>query len=173
MSKYSITEELIDELTKNQGRLYAYILSLVGNVEDARDIQQEVNRTILQKADDYKKGTSFVSWARQISTFKVRSYWRDKGREKVIFSDELISKMSQPIEDATEGYDDQLIALKQCVNKLPPDKQQMLKQRYQESMPLDDLAAYWNRSYKATVTMLSRVRVRLLDCIQKSISAGG
>ncbi len=39
--------------TSHQGRLFAYVLSLVGDADQARDVMQETNTVLWQKSADF------------------------------------------------------------------------------------------------------------------------
>lgn len=49
-------------LLNNQMRIYAFILSLVHNYEDADDLMQETANTMWQKYPDCQPIKDFLSW---------------------------------------------------------------------------------------------------------------
>lgn len=168
-----ISEEFILNLTDCQGQLYSYILSLTGNSDNARDILQETNKIILEKVSDYTPGTCFSAWASKIAFFRVLSYRRDFQRERLLFSVERLQEISQKALSQNKVYDRRLDSLFHCIKQLPDDKQKLLKQRYEEDVPLDTLARFWGRSYNATTALLYRVRLTLMDCVNKSLNLDG
>jgi RNA polymerase sigma-70 factor (ECF subfamily) len=54
--------EFIRLLTANQSRIYAYIVSLVPNFNDADDIMQETTTMMWERKEDFESGTDFVAW---------------------------------------------------------------------------------------------------------------
>jgi len=164
-----ITKEFILSITEFQGQLYSYILSLTGNSDIARDLLQETNKTILEKVSEFTPGTSFSAWASKIAFFKVLSYRRDIQRESVLFSIEKLREISQKTLAKNNDYDRRLDSLFHCIEELPDDKQKLLKQRYEEELPLEELASLWGRTYNATAALLYRVRLTLMDCVNKSL----
>lgn len=176
MAQQTITKEFIQKLTGCQGRLYTYILSLIGKSNDARDLLQETNKSILEKASDFTAGTSFSAWASKIAFFKVLSYQRDEQRKAVLFSGETLREISKKTIAANEQHnreqhDDRLDLLRDCVKKLPDDRQRLLRQRYEEEIPLEEIASRWGRSYNAMAALLYRMRLSLMDCVQRSLDA--
>lgn len=164
-----ITKEFILSITECQGQLYSYILSLTGNSDIARDLLQETNKTILEKVSDYTPGSSFTAWASRIAFFKVLSYRRDSQRESMLFSVEKLREISQKTLSKNNDYDRRLDPLFHCIEQLPDDKQKLLKQRYEEELTLEELASFWGRTYNATAALLYRVRLTLMDCVNKSL----
>tara|TARA_R110002111_G_scaffold177322_1_gene243429 strand:+ start:66697 stop:67212 length:516 start_codon:yes stop_codon:yes gene_type:complete len=164
-----ITEEFILSITECQSQLYSYILSLTGNSDIARDLLQETNKSILEKASDFAPGTSFSAWASKIAFFKVLSYRRDSQRESMLFSVERLREISHKTLSKNKEYDRRLDSLFDCIEQLPDDRQKLLRQRYEEELPLEELANLCGRTYQATAALLYRMRLTLMDCVSKSL----
>ena len=171
MNEVVVNNEFFQELLRHQGPLHAYILSLVGNMTDARDLLQDINQCLLEKRDSYTPGTNFLAWSRKVAFYKIQSYWRDKSRSRLLFDDDLLNSMSETIECMPDLYSEQIEALRTCITHLPADKQTLMQQRYGQLLPVKQIAEYWGKSEKAIGVMLLRIRLRLQDCIQKSIAA--
>ncbi|VAX42693.1 hypothetical protein MNBD_PLANCTO02-454 [hydrothermal vent metagenome] len=174
MTQHTITKEFIKKLTCYQGQMYTYILSLVGKSNDARDVLQETNKSILEKASDFMPGTSFSAWASKIAFFKVLSYQRDEQRKSALFSGETLKEISRKTiaaneQNNREQHDSRLDLLRDCVKKLPDDRQRLLNLRYEEEIPLEEIASRWGRSYNAMAALLYRMRLSLMDCVQRSL----
>ena len=50
--------EFVQLLTTHQSRMFAYILSLLGNRTQAEDVMQETNAVLWRKAHEFKLGTN-------------------------------------------------------------------------------------------------------------------
>lgn len=170
MTKHVLSNEFVRDLTQYQDRLFAYILTMIGSIDDARDVLQDVNQCILKKVDKYHEGTNFLAWARRIAYFEIQSYWRNKRRSRFHFDIELLEHISEEAIEVINNYDERLAALRLCIEKLPQEKQKLLVQRYQKSLSINEVSKIWNRSKKAIVMLLSRVRLQLFDCIQKRLA---
>lgn len=171
MNEVVVNNVFFQQLLQHQGPLHAYVLSLIGNTTDARDLLQDINQCLLEKRDSFTPGTNFLAWSRKVAFYKIQSYWRNKKRSRLLFDDELLDSMSETIESMPDLFNDQIEALRSCITLLPDDKQTMMKQRYGQFMPLKNIASYWGKSEKAIGVMLLRIRLRLQDCIQKTIAA--
>ncbi len=170
MEERTVSENFIRDLTQSQDRLFTYIFSLIGNVDESRDVLQEVNQSIFLKADKGIQIGSFLAFARKIAHDKVQDFWRSKNRKRVLFDHDLLESISCEINEVMDEYDERLSALKVCVEKLPVKKKKMLIQRYTSGMSVKDIGAECNRTAKAVTMMLSRVRLQLLNCISNQIA---
>ena len=56
-------EQFVRNLTDCQPRLYAFILSLLPNRDDASDVLQDTNLVIWRRSAEFTDGTNFVAWA--------------------------------------------------------------------------------------------------------------
>src|SRR5579871_2381594 len=102
MSSNQRTELCIRDLTDLQVRLFAYLVSLLGDIHEARNVLQETNLELWRKSAEFMVGTDFGAWARAIAHYKVLASLRDKRRDRLLFDEELlnlIAHRSQPSED--------------------------------------------------------------------------
>ena len=89
------SEGFIREMTGCQGRLYAYILTLLPDLDAANDILQETNLIIWRKWREYSEGTSFHAWVCRIAYYAVLAYRRDSVRDRHLFEEELIGEIAR------------------------------------------------------------------------------
>jgi len=87
----------------------------------------------------------------------------------MLFSMDRLREISQKTLSQNSEYDRRLDLLYQCLDELPDDKRALLKQRYEQDLPLEELASLWGRTYNATAALLYRVRLLLMDCVNKSL----
>ena len=84
------SEHFVRELTRCQNGVFAYILSLVGNSDAARDIQQETNVVLWRKVGEFSEGSNFMPWALGIARMQVLSFRRDHQRDRHVFDDQVL-----------------------------------------------------------------------------------
>jgi len=87
------TERFVQQLTGCQTRLYAYILMLLPNHDNAADVLQETNLVLWRKADEFVDGTEFGAWACRIAHFQVLAWLRDAQRDRHVFDPELLGSL--------------------------------------------------------------------------------
>ena len=79
----SHTPHFITLLTGYQNRLYAYILSMLGDPAAAEDVLQQANLVIWSKADSFEPGSDFEAWVMTIARFEVKAYRTKVGRDRL------------------------------------------------------------------------------------------
>jgi RNA polymerase sigma-70 factor (ECF subfamily) len=164
------TERFIRCLTDHQGRLFAYLVSLLGDVHEARNVLQETNLELWRKSAGFVEGTDFAAWSRRVAHFKVLAFLRDRKRDRHLFDEALldqIAERSQPAED-----DETLrVALRRCLATLPDGLRQLIGRRYGSGLSIAEIARRVDKSEAAMKVALSRVRKQLLHCIEKRLAA--
>lgn len=170
MNSSDRTEQFVQLLTDSQDRLFAYILSLLPNPERARDVLQETNLVLWRKSEDYSPGTSFTAWACKTAYFQVLAYRRDRMRDKHVFDEELLRDLAERSSGVLESYDRRQSALSACMEKLSPRQQHLIRSRYVDRCSVTQIAERAAVSAPSIVMALHRVRQKLMDCIERSLS---
>jgi RNA polymerase sigma-70 factor (ECF subfamily) len=161
--------EFVQVLTASQPALYACILSLLPDRIAAQDLLQETNLTLWHKKDDFEPGTSFTAWASRIARYHVLNYRRKKGRDRLVFDEQLFSdlcdRQAERSEDASQSAD----ALRECLQRLPAEQRDVLVQRYQPGGSVKQLAQSRGQTVGAISQMLYRIRESLLNCVSQRL----
>lgn len=156
-------------LTRNQGRLYAYIHAMLGDADRAWDVLQETNLVLWEKADEYDEARPFAPWAYTIAFNQVRKARLLAARHKVMFRDE---QTLQSIADDMSARELQLseseveVAMEQCLGKLRPEHRELVNRHYHEGQPLKEIAQTLGKKANALAVTLHRVRQSLATCIE-------
>ena len=148
--------------------LRAFIGSLVLDPHLRADVFQEVALALWRQMDAYDPSRSFGAWARGIAAKKVLQM-RDKyARFPIAFSPETIEAVLQAY-DRTDAEVDRADALRECVKLLPEKARHLLEQRYEQSLPCDEIARVSGSTVEAVYQNLSRIRGRLEECIRRRL----
>lgn len=70
-------------LTLNDKKIYAYILSVLRNANDADDVMQETSSVMWSKFSDFSPGMHFVLWEITIARYQILAFFRDKKQGQV------------------------------------------------------------------------------------------
>ncbi|HEY2155351.1 MAG TPA: sigma-70 family RNA polymerase sigma factor [Isosphaeraceae bacterium] len=170
MIKDERAERFIGCLTDHQSRLFVYLVSLLGDVHEARNVLQETNLELWRKSSDFVEGTDFGAWSRRVAHFKVLAYLRDKKRDRHLFDESLLDQIAQrpqPAEDAETLH----VALRHCLAALPERLRFLIGRRYGSGLSVRELAAGVGKSEAATKVSLSRIRKQLMHCIERRLAA--
>lgn len=161
--------EFVCLLTEVQSVLESYVRVLVPDHAAARDIVQETNLTIWNKADEFELGTNFAAWAARIAYFEVLKYRRRAGREKLVFDDEVVHLLADRNAELLEHHKERNAALQECLQFLSAENRSLLKLRYVEGTPVKEIAQLNGKSQGSVSQLLYRIRESLNHCISRKL----
>ena len=167
------SEQFLSLLTAHQSSLYAYIVSLLPNRQQADDILQETNVVLWRKGEDFAEGTSFLAWACQVAYFNVLSHRRRMSRDRHTFGDDLFDYLAERQCERVDSLEDRQQALRRCLEKLPPKHRELIESRYQPGASVRRMADQRKTSEGALSQSLYRIRATLLDCIKRHLPVEG
>ena len=163
-------KEFVYQLTASQKRLLAFLTSLLGNVEEARDVLQETNLVLWQKMDEFEPGTNFGAWSNKVAYFRALSFIRDRKRDRHIFNDDLLARFAEESEAFSAREEEKELALRDCLSNLPVNQRQVISLRYEEDQSVKELAISLGKKESAMKMMLMRIRKRLFSCIETKMA---
>ncbi|MCE9557191.1 MAG: sigma-70 family RNA polymerase sigma factor [Planctomycetes bacterium] len=166
-------EQFVADLTDAQGRIAAYIRTLIPDHDRAKDVLQETNLVLWRKADEFTPGTEFGAWACKVAYFQVLAHRRDSGREQLLFDDELVGQVAATAERRGELFDQRQRAMRGCLKKLDARQREAIHAKYSLSLPIADMAVRFSSTSEAVKKLLFRARRALFACIERSISQEG
>jgi RNA polymerase sigma-70 factor, ECF subfamily len=164
-------EELVALIARAQRRLFAFILAMVRRPDDAEDVLQEVNVVLWRKRNTYELGTDFLAWAFQISRNQVKAFRAKQRRHGDPFDEPLLEVIATVAESESALYDRRELALRKCMEKLPPHHREIVVRRYQPKAAVESMAAETGKSAKALSELLRRIRDTLRRCIEQTLAA--
>jgi RNA polymerase sigma-70 factor (ECF subfamily) len=164
---------LHEQYVRNQDLLYGYIMSLLPNSSDADDIFQETSLVLWEKRDSYDPTRSFVAWSYGIARNVARNCIRKKRNRGQTLHPELFDAVGQARLRATDTLQQRSEALKRCLERLPGQHRTFVMACYENKRPLAEVAQRLGISGNALYLKLSRIRRRLLDCIQRTLQTEG
>ena len=153
-----------------QRRVFLYVLSLVHHPADAEEILQEANLVLWRKFDQYQSGTDFARWACRVAYYEVLKFREKQGRSERVFSSEFIEVMAVEADASLEEADPRRRALGGCLGKLRWTDRELIMRRYQPGATTRSVAEAVGRSVQGTRRALHRIRVALLECIQRTLA---
>ena len=130
MNNVNTSEEFVELMTSFQGRLYAYIMSLIANPDAANDILQETNLVLWQKSGEYQMGTNFKAWSFRIANFRVMAYRQRKMRDRLVFDDDIMMTLTVEAGIMDDTYEIRQKQLNVCMAKLPDRQRDLIERRY-------------------------------------------
>lgn len=166
-------EDFVSLLTRHQGSLRAYLVSLMPGDPQVNDVLQETNITLWKKRESFQLGSNFTAWSFAVARFSVKEHrarhYRDQRR--LVFSDALLEIVSlTPDEAAPDELDGRHGALERCLGKLPEADRAIVNARYTKGTNLEEHALEVGRSAGSLRVALFRIRAALRKCIRRQLS---
>jgi len=161
------SDAFVQLMTEHQGRLFAYVYSLLGNPDAANDVLQEVNVVLWRDSKEFRAGSNFKAWAFRVAHFQVMAWRQRQIRDRLVFEDDMLEVLANGAREADEMFDRRQERLTGCLEKLTPQHREMIRRRYAEGRSLQDLAAERGMTANAMMQALFRIRQRLMQCVSR------
>jgi RNA polymerase sigma-70 factor (ECF subfamily) len=165
-------EDFLKLFLRHEGDLRAFIGSLVRDRHAREDVFQEVALTLWQEFTRFDPTRSFGAWARGVAANKIMRRWEKDKRFPMPFPPEavlaVLDAYDRTEKTAAPGAD----ALEECLGHLPDKSRKLLALRYEQSLRLEAIAETVQSTLEAVQKALSRIRMRLADCVRERMTAG-
>lgn len=170
-SRAAPTAKFAQLLTSGQAPLYAFVLSLVVDPHRARDVVQDTNRVLWEKAGEFDAERPFLPWAFAIARNQVRAARTAEQRDRLTFSEDVTERLADRAALRAERMGERQVALARCLDKLPDEHRTLIDQRYSEGSSVAELGTRTGRQPNAVAAMLMRIRRALAECIESATRA--
>jgi len=150
--------------------LYSYLLSLLRRPADAEEVLQETARVCWEKFDQYQPGTEFRAWACRIAHFKALKFREQQKKVPLAFSDLFFERVDEEAVVMADRLDARMIALNDCIAKLPARDRRLLRLRYAPGASARSVAEALGLSLDAVYRALVRIREVLYRCVSRAIA---
>ena len=155
----------------HEAAVRAFVRRLVPTRADADDVMQEVSVVLWEKFDSLRDIADFRIWAFGVARFEVLAWLRDKGRDRLILGDDVVSRIADDAARDEPRLSRQREALEDCIQGLEHAQRDLLMRAYQSEARIQDVARTSGRSVAGFYQWLHRVRRRLLDCVRGQLSS--
>ena len=156
-------------LSRNQSRLFSYILFVVRDRNTAEDIFQETFVKVITRLQDGKYTTSgkFSAWIMRIAHNVIMDWYRDQRAERVVEAtqDNDLSNISgsELVVGSIESHyvNSQVMCdVRNLLDNLPPTQREVVFMRYYQQLPFKEIADTTSVSIN---TALGRMRYAILN----------
>jgi RNA polymerase sigma-70 factor, ECF subfamily len=151
---------------QHAGVIRGFIRALLPDRARADDVLQETFMLLTRKAADFDPATSFPKWACTVARYKVMEARRDMHRNTGVLSDEAIEALAAS--DEATSDDPRVERLRDCIDRLPPRLQELVKLRYDQDHLPGEIARRVSWTPEAVYVALSRARGLLRRCIESA-----
>jgi RNA polymerase sigma-70 factor (ECF subfamily) len=143
-----------------------------------RDATENVVQQVFVDAylhlDQYEPGTDFGAWIRTVARNRLRKELRTASREDrrlARFRELLLERLRSEASGQRDDSDLYLAALHDCRAQLGQRDSMLLSMRYETGMSFEAIANHQGQTPDAVQRMISRIRIRLRECIQQKLRA--
>jgi RNA polymerase sigma-70 factor (ECF subfamily) len=161
------SDEFLGLITEFQGRLFGFLLSLLGDVDQANEVLQETNLVLWKKSDEFRSGSNFKAWSFRVAHFQVMAFRQRQVRDRLVFDDEALEQITCEAGVQDDVYEHRMKLLEDCIVRLPERSREALGLFYEKGESLDSIAATMKRKANAVGQLLFRIRKSLIECVTK------
>ena len=166
------TEQFVRLFVNGQREVLRYILALVPDLDDAREVLQETAVDLWKKFDRYDPACPFVPWACRFAFLRVQKYREQRSRRGKYLSLEAIEQLAAERSEKDGILEDRRRALATCLKRLSEPELIMVEQRYSRRMSVAEISEVSGRNVSTLYKALERVRRRLFECINRRLEVG-
>ena len=149
-------------------RIYRHIYYRTSNIEDARDLTQEVFVKAWQGLPKYKRTkTPFLGWLFTISHNRVIDYYRTK-KDYAYLNNEIVmeDREKRPDKLVEDQFTQQEV--RRAILKLPEDQQQVILMSFIEGFEYNEIAEALNKSEGNIRVIVHRALKRMREILDKA-----
>jgi RNA polymerase sigma-70 factor (ECF subfamily) len=122
-------DEFVHLLSKNQRRIFQYVLSLVPKWDDAEEIVQETNLVLWREFGQFQAGTNFAAWSCKVAFHQVLAWRKRRQRDRLEFSVEFLETIAEEAASRSDLLEARAQLLSDCLDKLPRQHRDLLPLR--------------------------------------------
>ena len=162
--------EFMQLLLQSDRPLRLYVLSLLPHWADADDLLQETKLELWERFAEYDASGNFLAWARKIAFYRVLDHRKKSMREhSPSFSQTTLELVAESAASIQQETDARHRALADCMTKVSSDNVALLRQCYEAGRTTKEVAESLGRSVRATQHKVAKIRVALVDCVERTL----
>jgi RNA polymerase sigma factor (sigma-70 family) len=145
-------------------RIYQYFYFRTNDAASAEDMTSQLFLSVLQALPRYQHRGHFAAWLFAIARNLSKDYFRNNGREVPLEVVSGLISSSDPSEEI--AHLNQIAQLRQLVQSLPEEEQELIRLRYVAELPFGDMAIVLNKREDAVKKSLYRLQDRLQSLLE-------
>lgn len=162
-------DKFLSLFAEHEPALRAFVRALLPSLSDASDVTQEVAVVLWQKFSEFDATRDFRKWAFGVARYEVLAFLRDRGRDRHVFSGDLVNQLADEAEESGPRHDAQREALETCLQKLPESQRSLVLAAYGTGVRMDELAARRGQTAMSLYKVIHRIRQALLECVGRNL----
>lgn len=164
-------------LRRYERQLRAWLAAHVPMGVDVDEIAQRSFVAAFSRLDGFEIGTDFGAWLFTIARYQLmteRTRLRRIADYHARYGPELLQvELDRRCDESSEAWTTKLEHLERCLESLDDQLRRFVDWRYDEEIPLEEMAARSGRSVPAVKKQLWKIRGKLQDCIDTKLAKEG
>lgn len=167
------TRDAMRHWTLAQPVVSAFVASLVRDFAARDDVLQDCAIAVIESFDRYDKTRSFVAWALGIAQNQVRLYLRKQQRLRLVFDDDVVSRLAVAFEAEATAQVRPLSYLRDCLTRIEGRARELCELRYVQDLKPAAIAEQVGMTANSVAKTLQRIRDQLRECIDRKTAIEG
>jgi RNA polymerase sigma-70 factor (ECF subfamily) len=165
-------ERFVRLFVEGEREILRYILRLVPDIDDAREILQDTAVDLWRKFDRYDPAFAFAPWACGFAFRRVLKHREKQARRVKYLSVESLNLIAAERSEKDGIQEDRQRALERCLQQLREDDRLVVEHRYSRQMSVAKIAGATGRTTSALYKALERIRRQLFECVNRRLQMG-
>jgi RNA polymerase sigma-70 factor (ECF subfamily) len=158
-------------LVSNDQHLRRYIGLFLHRRDDVEEVLQQTAAALWEKFPEYDTNRDFLPWATRFAYFEILNFRRDKARERVFFTEDVMEFIAEAHAEVSEELRNRRERLQECLSNLGPEDLRLLQRRYSDNATIKDLSDETGRTVKSLYRRLDRIRELVAACVDRNSNA--
>lgn len=167
------TDQFVRQLMIHRKRIYAFIVTLVGNTTDADDIMQDTAAFMWEKYHHCDEVHDFAALGMRVAHFKVLEFRKKQYTKKIQFNSDLFDSVLGGAVTAEETIDVRFEALQRCLATLDETSRTLIQMRHRKDQTIQNIAASVRLSRHVAYKRIAQLHDRLVRCVQRTLREEG
>lgn len=161
--------DFMELYSKEQKKIYLFILSMVHRQTDADDIMQQTAAEMWRMFDRFEEGTNFAAWGITIAKYRIMDYRKKQVKNRLFLSEDVYQKVVQELQTVFPSSDKRKNALRGCLSKLKESDRKMLTMHYESGFSYRQIAEGLRTSKSGIYKIMARIHTHLHECIKRTL----
>lgn len=164
-------EEAFRQVVAHRTMLEAFVQAIVRDPSLAEDTLSDVTVEIVRHWDGFDNARPFAPWARGVARRVASDNLRRRGKQPLLLESEVLESVGRQMDALgnESRLEVRLRALRQCTKHLTETSQELIRLRYFENRPYEDIARLVKRSMNALYVAYNRIHQALSECVHRSL----
>ncbi len=172
MESSSQQDTFVEQFLRSQDRIYAYVVTLLPNRDDAEEVFQQTSLALWKKWQEFDPQRDFVRWACGMAHLEVCTFLRKHaGRSHIDLSEEALLEVAEVRLQLHDVLEARRKALLECLGRLQRNSRELLERCYAGKDSIKQIAEELKIRPNALYMTLKRLRRTLFDCINVRVAA--